>query len=108
MSTLSNLAQLLDAEGDPAAAEPLYLQAQARMERLLSPQDDARLDLEHYFSLFREKQGRLTEALALAAQAAEGCRGMPESSPLRRTYEEHFSKLQSTMQATASHPLPSP
>ena len=108
LSTLSNLAQLLDAEGDPAAAEPLYLQAQARMERLLSPQDDARLDLEHYFSLFREKQGRLTEALALAAQAAEGCRGMPEGSPLRRTYEEHFSKLQSTMQATASHPLPSP
>ena len=106
--TLSNLAQLRDAKGDPDAAEPLYEQAQARVERLLSPQDAIRIDLEHYFSLFREKQGRLAEALALAAQAAEGAKWMPEGSPLRHTYEEHFRKLQAAMSATASRPRPSP
>ncbi len=64
------------------------------MERLLSPGNIVRLDLEHYFSLFREKQGRLPEALALAAEAAEGCKGLPGESPLRRTYEQHYRELQ--------------
>ena len=107
LMTLSNLAQLFDAKGDPAAAEPLYEQAQASVERLLSPQDAIRLDLEHYFSLFREKQCRFPEALGLAAQAAEGAKGMPEGSPVRRTYEQHYQALQAKVDAAVSPPLTS-
>ena len=94
LTSLSNLAQVLDAKGDAVAAEPLYEQAQRSMERLLLPTDAARLDLEHYFSLFREKQGRLAEALVIARQVADGCRTMPENSSLRRMYEQHFRDLQ--------------
>ncbi len=93
LRSVSNLAQLLDTKGDLAAAESLYLRGQAGVERL-PPQEDVRMDFEHYFSMFREKQGRLPEALALARQAAEGCRTMPENSPLRRTYEQHYRELQ--------------
>ena len=78
------------------------------MERLLPPGDTYRLDLEHYFSLFREKQGRLTEALALAQEAAEGCQGMRVDSTLRRTYEEHFQALQAKMAASPPVPTLSP
>ena len=108
LTSVSNLAQLLDDKGDLAGAEPLYLQAQARMERLLSPQDDFRLDLEHYFSLFREKQGRLAEALALAVQAAEGSKGLPADSALRRTYEQHFQALRAKVAAAATGASPPP
>ena len=106
LTSLSNLAQLLDARGDAAAAAPIYEQAQRSMERLLSPTDTARLDLEHYFSLFREKQGRLPEALALARQAADACRALPEASPLRHTYEQHFRDLQTKVAAASSSPEP--
>ncbi len=100
LMSLSNLAQVLDAKGDLAAAEPLYQRAQASMECLLVPQDDIRLDLEHFFSLFREKQGRLREALALAEQVAAGCKGLPENSPLRRTCEQHYQGLQAKVAAS--------
>ncbi len=107
LMSLSSLAQVLDAKGDLAAAEPIYQQAATRMEHLLPPQDDIRLDLEHFFSLFRENQGRLSEALALAAQVADGCKGLPESSPLRQTYEQHFQHLQAKVR-TSQFPTPTP
>ena len=75
------------------------------MERRLPPSDGYRLDQEHHFSLFREKQGRLAEALALAAQAAGGSREMTVGSTLRRTYEEHFQVLQAKAKAA---PPPAP
>ena len=108
LMTLSNLAQLLDAKGDAASAEPLYQRAQASIERLLSPQDDIRMDFEHYFSLFREKQGRLPEALALAEQVADACKALPEGSPVRRTYEQHFQALRGKVAALASPALTPP
>ncbi len=100
LRSVSNLAQLLDAKGD-FAAEPLYLRGQASIERLLPPQDEVRMDFEHYFSLFREKQGRLPEALALAKQAADASKALPENSPLRRTYEQHFRDLQTKVVAAS-------
>ncbi len=98
LRSVSNLAQLLDTKGDFAAAEPLYLRGQAGVERL-PPQDEIRMDFEHYFSMFREKQGRLPEALVLAKQVADACKALPESNPLRRTYEQHLVELQGRIAA---------
>ena len=50
----------------------------------------------------------LTEALALAAQMARGCRDPPVESSLRRTYGEHFQALQAKVAAAASFPTPAP
>ena len=105
LHSVSNLAQVLDAKGEDTAAEALYLRAEADMEHVLSPEHYFRLELDYHFSLLREKQGRLAEALPLAEHAAAGAaKTLLAASPDRLKYEKNLADLRAKL--AAASPVP--
>ncbi|MFH0910158.1 MAG: tetratricopeptide repeat protein, partial [Planctomycetota bacterium] len=68
-TSLNNLAELYRAQGQYAAAEPLYKRALAILEKALGPDHpNVGTALENMAAMYR-KMGRTEEAEALAARA---------------------------------------
>ena len=95
LCTLSNLGQLYTAKGDYAAAESKFVLAEEGMNKGLPLDHPWRLDLNHAFSMLREEQGRIDEAIALEKRAVDGAhKKLRADQPDRRMYEQHLVALQ--------------
>ena len=103
--TVTNLAQAVDAEGNDAAAERLYTRAETDMEHALPPEHHFRLELDYYYCLMRQKQGRFAEALPLAEHAVAGAaKTLPAGSPNRVKYEKNLTDLRAKLASATPAP----
>ena len=105
--SVNNLAGSLVARGDYAGAEALYLRAQTGMAHVFPPEHPYRLDIDYYFSLLRQKQNRLMDALPLAEGAAVGAaKTLPPDSSDRLRYEKNLADLRAKLASASPSPPP--
>ena len=92
LTSVSQVAQILDARGNPTEAEPLYRWATDGLAHTVGKQQAAWMEAAFACARFLQKQGREAEAASLAKEVADNARqALPEASPERRKYEAGLS-----------------